>query len=205
MQQPSLIIVAGCNGSGKSTYSKTLFESSIEPFDYDKLFLENYNKLCDSEFREKFAQTQTTEKFDSLLLESFNNFKSFCFETNFVSFPTESVRKAKSLGYKIEIYFFCLIDIQKAKERVAIRVKNDGHDVAESIIEYKWKEGYKTINQNFQLADYLLFIDNSDDNSVLSPIFDLVKVAQNKFEVNQILETMPEYTQRRLPEVFKLF
>lgn len=137
-------------------------------------------------------------------MESFNNFKSFCFETNFVSFPTESVRKAKSLGYKIEIYFFCLIDIQKAKERVAIRVKNDGHDVVESIIEYKWKEGYKTINQNYQLADYILFIDNSDDNSVLKPIFEISKVAINKFDLIQILEKIPEYTQRRLPEIFKL-
>ena len=115
MQQPSLIIVAGCNGSGKSTYSKTLVDESIIPFDYDKLFTENYNSLIDSDYREAFGQTQTTEKFNSLLSNSLNDSKSFCFETNFVDFPIESVTKAKSLGYKIEIYFFALLILKRQK------------------------------------------------------------------------------------------
>ena len=54
MQQPHLIIIAGCNGAGKSTYSQSLVETVI-PFDYDKRFLEIYNHLPDSELREEFA------------------------------------------------------------------------------------------------------------------------------------------------------
>jgi predicted ABC-type ATPase len=204
MQQPSLIIIAGCNGSGKSTYSKILVDDSIIPFDYDKNFLECYNQLFDSELREEIAINRTTEKLENLISHAFTYLNSFCFETNFVNFPIGWVTKAKSLGYKIEIYFFCLMSIEKAIERVMIRVKNDGHYVENHVIEYKWKEGYKTVNANFQLADYLLFIDNSNDASIPMPLFELIKIEDNKFEVVQICNPLPEYTQRRLPNIFEL-
>lgn len=54
MQQPHLIIIAGCNGAGKSTYSPMLVDGVI-PFDYDKKYLEIYQSLADSELREKIA------------------------------------------------------------------------------------------------------------------------------------------------------
>ena len=51
MQQPYLRIFAGCNGAGKSTYSKIL-STDVLPFDFDKRFLEKYNSMPDSELRE---------------------------------------------------------------------------------------------------------------------------------------------------------
>jgi adenylate kinase family enzyme len=55
MQQPYLRIFAGCNGSGKSTYSYILSPNVI-PFDYDKRFLAHYNSMRDSELREEIAK-----------------------------------------------------------------------------------------------------------------------------------------------------
>lgn len=55
MQQPHLIIIAGCNGAGKSTYSQTIVDPII-PFDYDKRFLEIESSLPDSELKEEFAK-----------------------------------------------------------------------------------------------------------------------------------------------------
>lgn len=57
---PQLIIIAGCNGSGKSTYAPSLLPNEITSFDYDKLYLANYNSLPDSEYRDKFAKDKTT-------------------------------------------------------------------------------------------------------------------------------------------------
>jgi len=53
---PKFIIIAGCNGAGKSTYASSLLPFDVTSFDYDKLFLENYNSLSDSEFREKLQK-----------------------------------------------------------------------------------------------------------------------------------------------------
>jgi len=46
---PDLIIIAGCNGAGKSTFSSSFLPDGLNSFDYDRLFLENYNSIQDSE------------------------------------------------------------------------------------------------------------------------------------------------------------
>lgn len=61
---PKLIIIAGCNGAEKSTFASSFLPEDLKSFDYDKLFIENYNALSDSEFREQFAKDKTTESFE---------------------------------------------------------------------------------------------------------------------------------------------
>jgi hypothetical protein len=39
---PNLIVIAGCNGAGKSTYALSFLPDGLTSFDYDKLYLENY-------------------------------------------------------------------------------------------------------------------------------------------------------------------
>ena len=60
---PDLIIIAGCNGAGKSTFAPSLLPDGLTSFDYDKRFIENYQSLPDSELRENF-------EFDNLLSDN---------------------------------------------------------------------------------------------------------------------------------------
>jgi predicted ABC-type ATPase len=96
-----------------------------------------------------------------------------------------------------------LSTIKLAKERVEIRVKNNGHAVDEKTIKYKWKEGYKNINLYFSDFDYLAFIDNSLDKTPTF-LFDMEKTANFVFNLNLITKKIPEYLERRLPAIFKL-
>lgn len=48
MIKPRLIVVAGCNGSGKSTFSKTYVKNET-PFDFDKRLMEKYDAMDNSE------------------------------------------------------------------------------------------------------------------------------------------------------------
>lgn len=202
MQQPCLRIFAGCNGSGKSTYSQ-VFSRDAVPFDYDKRFLKRYKAMPDSELREEIAKNITSEEF----LTEFNHAilvnQTFAFETNLYPYPEKFVSEAKSNGFRLEMYFFCLKSIELAKERVEIRAKNDGHDVDEKTIELKWKEGYKNINLHFNDFDYLTFIDNSLDQEPTF-LFELIKNHENSFELTQFEDELPEYTERRLPAIFDL-
>ncbi len=203
MQQPSLIIIAGCNGSGKSTYSQSLVGERTLPFDYDKKFLEYYKNLRDSEYREQFAIDRATSDLEHLVSESFKHRQSFCFETNFVTVPSNWINEAKKLGYCIEIYFFCLETIEKAKERVLLRAKNEGHFVEDDIISYKWKEGYKNLNNHFFLADRLFILDNSVDSEIPRLLIELEKVSDECFDF-LVINEVPEYIQRRLPSIYGL-
>lgn len=203
MRTPILTIVAGCNGSGKSTFSKTVV-NDIAPFDYDKRYLEIYSSLYDSEYREQFAKQKATEDFESSIKGAFSNRKDFCYETNFDTYPVDYALEAKKLGYKLHLYFYCLTSLEVAKERVAVRTKNNGHFVRNDVIEYKWKEGYKNLNLHFHIFDFIQLVDNSKYLSIPTNLFSLSKNTQGIFipEITNII--FLKYSQRRFPEIHKL-
>ncbi len=204
MRQPHLIIFAGCNGSGKSTFSKSLVEEQIVPFDYDKCFIENYNSLRDSELRDNFAKDLTEKQLENQINKAFNELHSFSFETNLHVFPHQIISQAKGLNYVIDIFFFCLDNLDIAKKRVEIRTKNNGHFVSNETIEYKWKEGYKNLNLHYQLFDNLVFIDNSIENKTPQILFEMNKVNHLEFTLNLFADAIPRYTERRFPAIFSL-
>ena len=59
MPEPYLIVVAGCNGAGKSRFSKS-FVKDIVPFDYDARFNANYQSLQPIDIRHEMANNLTT-------------------------------------------------------------------------------------------------------------------------------------------------
>ncbi len=203
MYTPTLTVVAGCNGSGKSTYSKTYFDT-IQPFDYDKRYLATYRALPDSEFRDKFAKNQTTKEFISSIEGAFLDRLDFCYETNFDNYPTEYVKEAKKLGYEVCLIFYCLNSLELAEKRVDIRTKNKGHFISNEIIEYKWKEGYKNLNLYFGLFDYVLLVDNSKHLETPTNLFSLTKNGAEEFDVEIYVKEIPNYAKRRYPKLYDL-
>jgi predicted ABC-type ATPase len=59
-----LTIIAGCNGSGKSTFAPSFLKEGLTSFDYDKLYLQLYSSLHDCEFREEMARNMTSKIFE---------------------------------------------------------------------------------------------------------------------------------------------
>ncbi|WP_373520099.1 zeta toxin family protein [Aquiflexum sp.] len=118
---PDLTVIAGCNGAGKSTFASSFLPEGLISFDFDRIFLEHYNSLPDSELREKFAKDQTTKKFETLIEESISKRADFCYETNFDSYPIFWPKKFKENGYQLNLIFFCLANQDIAKHRIQVR------------------------------------------------------------------------------------
>ncbi len=196
---PELIIIAGCNGAGKSTFASSFISENISSFDYDKLYLEYYNSLPDSEFREKIAKDKTTKEFEQAVKSSLDLGLDFCYETNFDSLPLYWPEIFKNKGFTLILIFFCLANQEIANHRVHVRAEFKGHFVNKRSIDIKWKAGYKNINKHYSYFDNLLFVDNSIANETYTNILQI-----KNGEPILMSNALPEYFERRLPRIFTL-
>lgn len=196
---PNLIVIAGCNGAGKSTFASSFLPEGLSSFDYDRLYLENYNSLPDSELRDIIARNQTTETFKLTIDKVLAAKLDFCYETNFDQHPIYWSEIFKKNGYRLNLIFFCLDNQDIAKHRVQVRTEFKGHFVDENTIDIKWKAGYKNVNIHFNFFDNVLFVDNSTSNEVYTNILQI----ENK-EIVLMTENIPKYFKHRLPKIYNL-
>jgi len=195
---PILTIIAGCNGAGKSTFAPSFLPEGLLSFDYDKLFLEYYNQLPDSELREEFARNKTTEIFEKAVDKALTSKTDFCYETNFDANPLYWAEIFKKEGYTINFIFFCLENQDIAKHRIQVRTEFKGHFVSDYTLAYKWKSLYKNLNAYYSFFDNILIVDNSKQGDVYTNI---LQIKQGK--LFPMTERFPEYFSRRFPDIYQ--
>ena len=196
---PKLVIIAGCNGAGKSTFAASFLPDGLMSFDYDKLYLEYYNELPDSELRDKFALDRTTRDFENAIKNSLENGLDFCYETNFDINPIYWAEKFKQRGFVIDIIFFCLENQDIARLRVAERTEFKGHFVDNRTIDLKWKAGYKNFNKFYSIFDNILIVDNSIQKDIYTNILQI-----EQGELFLMTDQLPDYFKHRLPNIYNL-
>ncbi|MEZ4969511.1 MAG: zeta toxin family protein [Flavobacteriaceae bacterium] len=194
---PNLIVIAGCNGAGKSTFASSFLPDRLTSFDYDKLYLEYYGILPDSEFRDKFARDKTTKDFEDAIKQSIANKTDFCYETNFDTSPVYWPEQFKKHGFTLHLIFFCLDNQEIARRRVEERVEFKGHYVDSQTIDFKWKAGYKNLNEHHTFFDNILLVDNSVQKEVYS---NLLQIEHG--EIVMMVDKLPDYFKRRFPDIY---
>lgn len=90
--------------------------------------------------------------------------QNFAFET---TLSTRSYKNkiliAKNKGYRVTLLFFWLQNIELAKERVKIRVKEGGHNINPDIIDRRFYKGIKNLFDIYlPIIDGALIFDNSE-------------------------------------------
>ena len=194
---PVLIIIAGCNGSGKSTYAPALITNIHYPidvihFDGDKVFKVEYEKLDDSEYKEQFAKKYTENKFKDLKEYCKQSKTSFAYETNFHNNPDKITQEFKALGFKTHLHYFCLENILLAEERVTIRLSKGGHFVGKEDIKDRFADGYKNLDKLFSVPDKLFIYDNSTDSLELKEVLRMEQGNVLKYESeNNVINNIP--------------
>ncbi len=158
---PTLYIVAGCNGAGKTTASYTILPdvlncrefvnadniaAGLSPFDVEKYAVE--------------AGRLMIKRIDHLIEEKVD----FAIETTLSSKSyLQKIDKAKSVGYRIYVLFFWLRNTSLAISRVKSRVSNGGHNIPTTIIKRRYARGLANFFDLYMAkSDYWVFFDNSD-------------------------------------------
>ena len=198
MSEPTLLVVAGCNGSGKSSFSKLLVSPDFQPFDYDVHFLKFYKSLFDSDIAEEMAHNMAFAELENKVRQAILKRENFCYETNFNSTPLYWPQHFKKNGYRLHLIYLCLNSIEEATRRVAIRVENGGHFVADSEIKKRYFEGFANFNAHFK---YFNIVDIFD-TSAYSQVPEYIASVENGILVTK--RSIPEYLIKLIPAINNL-
>lgn len=163
-KKPVMCIVAGPNGSGKTTTTEQLLRNEwgadslyINP---DNIAREIFGDWNSADAVLKAAQKATQQRYQCL-----ENGQDFVFETVFSSpEKMDFIRKAKDAGFFIRIFYVCtespLININ----RIAQRYLNGGHEVPISKVISRYYSSLKNISKAMEIADRVYLYDNSIEN-----------------------------------------
>jgi len=170
-EKPKLLIVAGPNGSGKtSVTSKILKHTWIEGCEYinpDNIARDVFGDWNSSEAIINAAKYAEKQREDCIA-----NNRSLIFET-VLSAPDKLafIEKAKAAGYFIRLFFIGTDNPQINAARVTKRVINGGHDVPIPKIISRYYKSIANCSLLVPIVDRLYVYDNSVDNAFPKLLF----------------------------------
>jgi predicted ABC-type ATPase len=167
--QPRLIIIAGPNGSGKTSVTNRILEHHwIEGCTYinpDNIANDEFGDWNSPEAVMK-AAVKATEMRYQLLEEG----KSILFETVLsAQEKIDYIIKAKQKGYFVRLFFIGTNHPMINAWRIALRVMNGGHEVPIGKIISRYEKSIQNCGSLSKIVDRLYIYDNSieDENAKL--------------------------------------
>ncbi|MCP3942768.1 MAG: AAA family ATPase [Desulfobacteraceae bacterium] len=160
-QKKQLWILAGGNGSGKTTF----YEMYLKPLGIKFVNADLIAKKIDSDSPEDISYKAATvaEKMRTDLLEQG---VPFCFETVFShKSKIDFLAKAKGNDYKIVLVYIHLIDSSLNEARVHQRKTEGGHGVPLEKIHSRIPRTMKHIETALMIVDEAWILDNSSESN----------------------------------------
>lgn len=160
---PVLLVIAGPNGSGKTTVTARLrqdhWSEGVEYINPDDVARDRFGDWNSSTAILQAAQWAEARR-ETLLAES----RSIAFETVF-SAPdkVEFLRRARLQGYFTRLFFISTESPRINSARVADRVMHGGHTVPIEKIISRYTKSLANIAAAIELADRVYLYDNSVD------------------------------------------
>lgn len=183
---PSLYIIGGANGSGKTTASMSLLPNFLDCFEY-------VNADAIAAALSPFNPESVAITAGRIMLQRLQTLSDsgtdFAFETTLAarSFAT-FLRSCKTKDYTINLIYFWLRSPELAVARVARRVASGGHSIPEDVIRRRYDRGLRNLIALYlPLCDNWIIYDNSYETAQL--------VAEGSIEEEQIIYNIESWNQ----------
>ena len=165
-QETRIIIIAGSNGAGKTTFAREFLpkEAGCPVFVNADLIAAGLSP---------FEPATAAIRAGRLMIEEIESHvrknRSFAFETTLSGRRyVRMIPQWQGIGYNIKLVFLYLQDVRIAIERVHVRVRQGGHNVPEDVIRRRYEAGWRNFQQIYKrLVDTWVVYDNSADAPLL--------------------------------------
>jgi predicted ABC-type ATPase len=193
---PLLIVIAGPNGSGKTTITSEVLKSEwMEDAVYinpDNVALDEFGDWNSPEAVRK-AAVYCEEWREKCLA----NGESLIFETVMsTQGKLDFIRRAKASGYFVRVFFVSTSNPTINAARIAGRVMKGGHDVPITKIISRYTKSISNCKEIGCEVDRLYVYDNSRENEKALPLFRL----RNGVLAKKYVDVIPEWAESILPE-----
>lgn len=154
---PELFVLAGPNGVGKTSLFKEIVPSGLDYINAD-LIAKELRRSAGGLNTQDLANRETSHRY----FEKISRNESFAIETNLCDNETyKSFIQLQARGYKINICFMSVDDVQICIDRVNMRVGLGGHFVRPDIIRERYNSSLKLLRHYRDFPDVLTLVDNS--------------------------------------------
>ncbi|MBR1543536.1 MAG: zeta toxin family protein [Muribaculaceae bacterium] len=165
-KRPTLCVIAGPNGSGKTT---TTIQLLNDEWANDSLYInpDNIAQEIFGDWNSKEAILKAAELASRQRYECLKSRSDFVFETVFSSDEKlDFITKAKEAGFFIRFFYVCTSDPTINITRIAQRYINGGHEVPISKVISRYYKSLLNAAKAIAIVDRAYVYDNSVDNQL---------------------------------------
>lgn len=154
------IIFAGVNGSGKSTFYREIQNKEIN--NMERVNSDEMLKADSGDWRNTADQMNAMRQAAIKIKECMEQGITFNQETTLTGHSViNNIVKAKEMGYKVELYYVGLQNVELAIDRVRGRVLNGGHGIEESDIRRRYDKSMENLKKVIGICDSVEIYDNT--------------------------------------------
>lgn len=190
---PTLYVIAGPNGIGKTTASYDLIPLNTPIINSDEIAKEVKNAgLIISGNRQEYSNQEAVR----LMEEQRKMQHSFAIETNLSDIETwKFLMEVQKTGYKLHIMYMSADNLDVLNNRINKRTLLGDHFVNPDIVEERYVTGLKLLNYYFNKPDKLQLFDNSRKTDLIAEI--------NKGQIIYLAQPLPDWIIKYLSEHFQ--
>lgn len=190
IHKPVLIVIAGPNGSGKTTItSKILRHEWLEGAVYVNPDIIAQEKFGD--WNSKDAVMQSVKYCEELREKCLHDHQSLIFETVLsAEDKIDFIKRAKEAGFFIRLFFVSTNHPSVNASRIARRVMKGGHDVPISKVITRYYKSIVNCRTASKYADRTYVYDNTVENTEAQILFRMSDGMMTK----QYLSELPQWT-----------
>ena len=153
-RRPKLLVIAGPNGVGKSTFSRTAFAANFLLLDPDRygILPDVHDPITAGRLVVERVRAAIAGREDVVLETTLSG-----------RFPLKVLRDARRAGFDVTLVYVGLDDVKECLLRVRRRARSGGHDVPEVDVRRRFVRSLEALPGAIVLADRAFLYDNGNE------------------------------------------